>query len=167
MSYVQYLQQISLHVPSLTPSSLSRQRHNNQRARGYDPHGGTQRQCSLCAVLGSGRHKPTLMRRHQRVAREAWRVRATSGLYTLVGASEPALPRSLRLPRSLLLRDVVFIWWCCFFQPPLNHNAVAEASTATATHAAPPPPYCCCCCCCAAAVALRLLLVYLAFVSIN
>ena len=32
------------------------------------------------------------MRRHQRVAGEAWRVRATSG----VGASEPALPRYLR-----------------------------------------------------------------------
>ena len=50
------------------------------------------RHCSLCVVLGSGRHNPTLVWRHQRVAGEAWRVRATSG----VGASEPALPRSLR-----------------------------------------------------------------------
>ena len=48
--------------------------------------------CSLCTVLGSGRHNPTLMRRHQKVAGEAWRVRATSG----VGASEPGLTRSLR-----------------------------------------------------------------------
>ena len=40
------------------------------------------------------------MRRHQRVAGEAWRVRATSG----VGASEPALPRSLRCDLVLCCR---------------------------------------------------------------
>ena len=83
---------IGLQIPSLTPL-LSR--HNGTAIRG---HGGTthtaahSRHCSLCAVLGRGRHNPTLMRRHQRVAGEAWYVRATSG----VGASESALPRSLR-----------------------------------------------------------------------
>ena len=78
----------------LNTVALQAQRHNDQRARGHSPYGSTahSRHCSLCAVLGSGRHNPTLMRRHQRVAGEAWRVRATSG----VGASEPALPRSLR-----------------------------------------------------------------------
>ena len=76
----------------LTTVALQAQRHNNQRARGHNPHGSTSRHCSLCAVLSSGRNNPTLMRRHQRVAGEAWRVHATSR----VGASGPALPRSLR-----------------------------------------------------------------------
>ena len=81
------------HTIGLPTPPLSR--HNGTTIRG---HKGTthtvahSRHCSLCAVLGSGRHNPTLMRRHQRVAGEAWRVRATSG----VGASEPAFPRSLR-----------------------------------------------------------------------
>ena len=80
-----------LQIRVLTPS-LSR--HNGTTIRGHE---GTthkavhSRHCSLCAVLGSGRHNPTLMRRYQRVAGQAWRVRATSG----IGASEPALPRSL------------------------------------------------------------------------
>ena len=56
--------------------ALQAQRHNDQRAR---------------------RHNLTLMRRHQRVSGEAWPVRATSG----VGASEPALPHSLRCDRVL------------------------------------------------------------------
>ena len=100
------------------------------------------------------------MRRNQRVDGEAWRIRATSG----VGASELALPRSLRRPRSLLLRDVV-VYRCCFF----NHRRY----TTTLSPKLPPPPptmphrrrsYCCCCCC-AAAVVLRLRLVSRAFVS--
>ena len=75
--------------------TLSLSRHNGTTIRGREGTTHTaahSRHCSLCAVLGSGRHNSTLMRRNQRVAGEAWRVHATSG----VGASEPALPRSLR-----------------------------------------------------------------------
>ena len=69
------------------------QRQNNIRGHEGTTHTAAHsRHCSLCAALSSGRHNPTLMRRHQSVAGEAWRVRATSG----VGASEPALPCSLR-----------------------------------------------------------------------
>ena len=79
-------------MPSLTPSFS---RHNGTTIRGYEGTTHTaahSRHCSLCAVLGSSRHNPTLMRRPQRVAGEAWRIRGTSG----VGASKPALRRSLR-----------------------------------------------------------------------
>ena len=83
---------IGLQIPSLTPS-LSR--HNGTTVSGHEGTTHTaahSRHCLLCAVLGSGRHNPTLMRRHQRVAGEACRVRATSG----EGASGPAFPCSLR-----------------------------------------------------------------------
>ena len=46
-------------------------------------HTAAHRHCSLCAVLGSGRHNPTLMQTTTRVAKEAWRVRATSGVCIL------------------------------------------------------------------------------------
>ena len=59
------------------------------------------RHFSLCTVLGSGWHNPTLMRRLQMVAGEAWRVRATSR----VRARDPALPRPLR--HDLILRYCV------------------------------------------------------------
>ena len=82
------------HTIGLPTTSLSR--HNGTTIRGHEGTTHTaahsSRYCRLCAVLGSGRHNPTSMWRHQRVAEEAWRVRETSG----VGASEPALPRSLR-----------------------------------------------------------------------
>ena len=84
-------------MPS-SPPLLSR--HNGTTIRGHE---GTthmashSRPCSLCAVLGSGRHNPTLMRRHQRVTGEAWRVPATS-----------ALPHSLRCAWFSAARDVVF-----------------------------------------------------------
>ena len=91
---------IGLQIPSLTPS-LSR--HNGTTIRGHEGTTHTaahSRYYSLCAVLGSGRHNSTLMRRHQRVAGEAGRVHATSG----VGASEPALPCSLRCNLVLCCR---------------------------------------------------------------
>ena len=65
-------------------------------------------------MLGSGRHNPTLMRRHQRVAGEAWRVRATSG----VGASEPALPCSLR-------GDLVLYCWVMSYSVLILSTTVA------------------------------------------
>ena len=80
---------------TIGPPTPSLSRRNGTTIRG---HAGTTHtaahsiHCSLCVVLGSGRHNPTVMRRHQRVAGEAWRVRATLG----VGTSEPALPCSLR-----------------------------------------------------------------------
>ena len=81
------------HTIGLRTPSLSRRNDTTIRGHKGTTHTASHsRHCSLCAVLGNGRHNPTLMRRHQRVAGEAWRVRATSW----VGASEPALPRSLR-----------------------------------------------------------------------
>ena len=66
------------------PDALQTHRYNDQRARGHSPHISTQQR--RLAVLGSGRHNSAVRaRRHQRITREAWRVRATSG----IGASEP------------------------------------------------------------------------------
>ena len=116
---------------------------------------------SLCAVLGNGRHNPTLMRRHERVAGEAWRVRATSG----VGASEPALSRSLRcdlvlcccvMSHSVLILSItVAIPQRCrrsLHRHRHPRRTVAAAAAAAADAAA-------------MAVVLRLRLVSLAFVS--
>ena len=89
------------HTIDLPTPALSR--HSGTTIRGHEGTTHTaahSRHCSLCAVLGNGRHNPTLMRRHQRVAGEAGRVRAASG----VGASLPPLPRSLRCDLVLCCR---------------------------------------------------------------
>ena len=61
------------------PDALRAYRHNNQSARGHSPRISTRQ--ALLAVLGGGRHNPTMKaRRHQQVAGEVWRVGATSGI---------------------------------------------------------------------------------------
>ena len=107
------------------------QRHNNQRAQPTRQHTADTDGCALCLAAVDN---PTLMRRHQRVAGEAWRVRATSG----VGASEPALPRFLRC-------DLVLC--CCV----MSYSVLILSTTVAipqrcrrsfhrhATHAARPP----------------------------
>ena len=116
------------HTIGLPTRSLSK--HNGTSIRGHE---GTihtaahSRHCSLCALLGSGRHDPTLVRRHQRVAGEAWRVRATSG----AGASELALLRSLRC-------DLVF---CCFVMSYIfGHDFVNHRRYTAKRSLKPPPP---------------------------
>ena len=121
----------------LNTVALKPQHHNDQRVRGHNHTAAHSRHCSLCAVLGSGRHNPTLMWRHQRVAGKTWRVRATSG----VGASEPALPRSLRC-------DLVLCFYVMSFSVVILSNTVAIPQNAVR------PRRCCCCCCYAAVLAL-------------
>ena len=117
--------------------------HNGTTIRG---HKGTthtaahSRHCSLCAVLGSGEDNPTFTRRHQRVVGEEWRVRATFG----VGASEPALPRSLRCDLGLcccvmsyysvltLSTNVAIPQRCCRSRNRHPSRTTAAAATAAA-----------------------------------
>ena len=97
------------------------------------------------------------MRRHQRVAGEAWHVRATSG----VGASEPALPRSLRCDLGLcscvisysvlILSTTVAIPQRCRrsfhrHRHPRRTAAAAAAATAAAAAAAAVRRLLCCGC---------------------
>ena len=145
---------IGLHTPSLTPR-LSR--HNGTTLRGHEGTAHTaahNRHCSLCAELGSGRRNPTLMRRHQRVAR----VRATSR----AGASEPVLPRSLRC--DLVLCCCVMSYSVLILSTIVAIPQRCRRSLYRHRHPRRRRRYCCCCCG-AAAVVLRLRLVSFAFVS--
>ena len=80
------------------------------------------------------------MRRHQRVAGEAWRVRATSG----VGASEPALPRYLRCDIVLcccVMSYSVLIWLTTVAIPqPCRRSLYRHRHRRRTADAARPPP---------------------------
>ena len=133
---------IGLQVTTLTPS-ISRHNGTTIRGREITTHTAAQsRHCSMCAVLGSGRHDPTFMRMQLRVAGKSWRVRATSG----VGAIEPGLSLSLRLdlvPCCCVMSYSVLIWSkivaipqrCrrSLYRHPLR---IAAAAAAAATSAA-------------------------------
>ena len=92
----------SITIRSCNCSTSTRHKSTTTRGNKAPTHKAAHsRHFSLCTVLGSGWHNPTLMRRLQMVAGEAWRVRATSR----VRARDPALPRPLR--HDLIIRYCV------------------------------------------------------------